>query len=283
MAITASVPTLWSARILEHLDGALVGEQAFGNRNYEGDVMPGAILKLLKIADGTIEDYTGTLSAPTDLTDSNPITLTVDQAKAFNFKVDDVDQEKSVLKLIDEGSKRRARLLQAAADSYIFAMHSQVDSANAYGNSTTPIVIGFGGSDVKPSDGLAELQERLDNANVLRSDRRAALPPWYIRMLRKELGLRETALGDDVVKTGEVLTYDGLRIFMSPNIANTTGTKYKCLVGQPDFTFAQAILKTETYRVEAAFATGVKGLHVYGGILTQPLAMAVGTFNKGTN
>ena len=75
---------------------------------------------------------------------------------------------------------------------------------------------------------------------------------------------------------------DGVQIFLSNNVANTSGAKYKVMMGIPVITYAEAIMKTETYRVESAFATGVKGLHVYGAKLVSPAALALATVSKGT-
>jgi len=70
-------------------------------------------------------------------------------------------------------------------------------------------------------------------------------------------------------------------IYQSNNVANVGGAKFKVMMGLPVITWADAIVKTETYRPEKKFGTGVKGLNVYGAKLTTPKAMAVGTYSKG--
>jgi hypothetical protein len=108
-------------------------------------------------------------------------------------------------------------------------------------------------------------------------------PAWFVRILKRQLGLeRDTAMGDTQVQQGEIATpIDGVRVFQSNNVLHTSGIRYKAIMGIPVITFAQTIIKTETYRVEAAFATGVKGLNVYGAKVTHPTALAVGTYDKG--
>lgn len=285
MAITVSDPTIWSTRLRMYLDKSLVYVNALCNRDYEGEIAPGSTVKILNVAEGTIEDYDGSLTAPADLTDENNATLTINQKKAFNFKVEDTDQEFSVLNLIDQGSKRHAYKLADTADQYIASLHAGISDTtpdNTYGDSTTPIVIGGGGSDVAAYDMFLELSQRLDEANVPRQDRRIVLPPWLYRRIKKELGGKDSGLGDQVQLNGLIGELDGVQIFLSNNVANTSGAKYKVMMGIPVITYAEAIMKTETYRVESAFATGVKGLHVYGAKLVSPAALALATVSKGT-
>lgn len=280
MPITVSNPTLWSARILEHLDKTFVFE-ALINRNYEGEIKDaGSTVRILQIGDVSIDDYGGTLNDPTELTDT-ALDLIIDQKKYFNFVVDDVDERISILKLIDEGSKRAAYAMSDVRDRHIASFHSAVDVANLYGDDANPIVVGLGTGEVSPYNALLELSQRLDEANVATTNRRAILPSWMIRALKVELGYRATGLGDSVTQKGLAGTIDGMAVYQSNNVANVSGEKYKAMAGLPMITFADAIVKTETYRPEKKFATGVKGLHVWGAKLLQPKALALGTFNKG--
>jgi hypothetical protein len=108
MAVTLSSPTMWSARIREYLDKSLVYRDALTNDLYAGEIAEaGDTVKILNIGPVAVADYTGTLPAPQDLTDE-ALTLVVNQKKSFNFKVDDVDDQFSVIRLVDQGSMRAA-------------------------------------------------------------------------------------------------------------------------------------------------------------------------------
>lgn len=281
MPITVSDPTLWSTRILFHLTTSFVYGVAFTNKNYEGEIQDaGSTVRLLQIGDVSIGDYAGILSDPENLTDS-ALDLIIDQKKAFNFKVDDVDARRSVLQLIDEGSKRAAYAISDVRDQHIASFHSSVATGNLVGTDTTPLVVGFGAGEIRPYDALLELTQKLDEANVQTVDRRIVVSPWFIRALKTELGSRSSGLGDKILMNGFAGNIDGVAVYQSNNVPNVSGAKYKVMAGVPMITFADAIVKTETYRVEKAFATGVKGLHVYGAKMTHPDAFALGTFNKG--
>ncbi|GGO24764.1 P22 coat protein - protein 5 domain protein [Deinococcus humi] len=281
MSITVSDPIIWSARILSYLDKTFVYGAAFTNRNYEGEIKDaGSTVRILQIGDVTVGDYTGTLPDAQELTD-NSLDLVVDQRKYFNFVVDDVDARRSVLMLVDEGSKRAAYAMSDVRDRFVASFHSAVNAANAYGTDVTPIVIGFGAGEIKPYDAFLELTQRLDEANVGTVDRRIVLPPWFVRAMKAQFGDRASSLGDNITENGMAGTVDGVKIFQSNNVANVAGAKYKVMAGLPVITFADAIVKTSTYSPEKKFGTGVKGLHVFGAKLLQSKAMAVGTFNKG--
>ncbi|MDY6346055.1 MAG: hypothetical protein SPL36_04725 [Succiniclasticum sp.] len=57
MAISTFIPTLWSARLLAHLDKSLVLGNLV-NRDYEGEIKNfGDRVKINQIADVTVKDY----------------------------------------------------------------------------------------------------------------------------------------------------------------------------------------------------------------------------------
>lgn len=281
MTITVSDPIIWSARILEYLARSFVFGAAFTNRNYEGEIKDaGSTVRILQIGNVTVKDYAGTVDAAETLTDT-ALNLVIDQQKYFNFVVDDVDARRSVLALIDEGSKNAAQAISDVRDRYLASFHSAIDAGNAYGTDAAPITIGFGAGETSPYDAFLELTQRLDEADVPNVDRRIVLPPWMIRGIKREFGEKSSALGDKVAQDGFAGDVDGVKVYQSNNVANVGGAKFKVMVGLPRVTFADAIVKTETLRSQTQFGNLVRGLHVYGGKLTHPKALAVGTFNKG--
>lgn len=281
MSITVSDPTIWSARILGYLTKSFVFGAAFTNRNYEGEIKDaGSTVRILQVGPVTVKDYAGTVDSAETLSDS-AISLTVDQQKYFNFIVDDVDARRSVLQLVDEGSKNAANAISDVRDQYVASFHSAIDAANAYGTDAAPITIGFGAGEISPYTAFLELTQRLDEANVGTTDRRIVLPPWFVRGLKAEFGTRGSSLGDNITQNGMAGQVDGVTVYQSNNVANVGGQKYKVMAGLPVITFADAIVKTETLRSQTAFGNLVRGLHVYGAKLTQTKGMAVGTFNRG--
>lgn len=92
MSVEKFIPQIWSARLLNHLDKRHVYLNLL-NRDYEGEIKNfGDTVKVNQIGDITIKDYTkGTdIEAPEDVSGAQQ-ELKIDQAKYFNFSVDDVD------------------------------------------------------------------------------------------------------------------------------------------------------------------------------------------------
>lgn len=101
MAISTFIPTIWEARLLAHLDKALV----YGNlcnRDYEGDIRNyGDTVKINQIGNVEVKDYTKGTPITVDEIDGTPTELHIDQQKYFAFHVDDVDAAQANVNLVD--------------------------------------------------------------------------------------------------------------------------------------------------------------------------------------
>ncbi|TCS80373.1 phage capsid protein [Tepidibacillus fermentans] len=277
MAITNFIPQIWAARLLENLRKNLV----FGNvvnRDYEGEIRNyGDTVKINNIGPISVFDYVKNtdLPAPETLTDAQR-TLVIDQAKAFNFLIDDIDQAQTNPKLMDSAMQEAAYALADKADQYIASQYTY--AANAIGDDTTPVVP----SATTAYEYLVDAGIKLDEANIPRVNRWAIVPPWFYGLLLKDdRFVKFTASADRVLRTGEVGEAAGFTIYTSNNIANTTGTKYKIMAGhQMAITYADQINKVEAYRPEKRFADALKGLHLYGAKTIRPEALVVITANK---
>ena len=283
-----SEPTIWSARLLANLDKTYVYVAALTNRNYEGEVKAGGTVKAFWVSDVSVSDYTGGWTdADWQLLSDNEVTIQIDQQKKILVKVPDVRQQFSVLNLIEQATQRMAVAIGDAIDQYVASKYVEVSAANQYGDDTTPIVVGLGSGEVRPTTALVRLREILLNARAPMTNPRVVVPPWFATMLELELGARATQLGDQavqqsIVRPGFIGTFEGMQIYVSPNVPNTSGAQYKVLAGDPMITFASAIEKVETVRLQNDFATGVKALYVYGAKLPRGQYMALGTFNPGS-
>ena len=84
-----------------------------------------------------------------------------------------------------------------------------------------------------------------------------------------------------VLKQGQVGEAAGFALLKSNNVPNTAGAKYKIQAShRMARSFANQIVETEAYRPQKRFGDAVKGLHVYGGKLVRPTALAVLTANR---
>lgn len=284
MAISVFIPTIWSARLLEHLDKAHV-YAGLVNRDYEGEIRNyGDTVKIQQIGDITVKDYTkNTDIAAPEAIDGSTQSLKIDQAKYFNFAIDDVDAAQVNPKLMDKAMRRAAYKLNDTTDTFLAGLMAagavNVTGHTELGDDTTPIVP----TAASAYDKLVELKVDLDEKNVPTAGRWVVIPPWFHGMLLKDS--RFVGNGTDynkaILEGGEVGFAAGFRVFLSNNVPNTSKAKYKIISGTDEgCTYAEQILKTEAYRQEKRFSDAIKGLHVYGSKVTQGDCLSVLTANK---
>ncbi len=280
MSLNSFIPEVWSSVLLDNLDTAHVYGNLV-NRDWEGDISKfGDSVHINQVGPVTLFDYTKNtdMTAVETLTDATQ-TLTIDQGKGFNFQIDDIDKAQQNPKIMAKAMSRAAYAVSDASDAFIASLWTGVNAANIVG-------LGTDGSPVVPVKTdiysyFTQASKLLDEANVPSSGRWVVIAPWLLKLLRDSGEfLADTAMGDIVKTTGRIGQVAGFDIYMSNNVPNTTGTKYKIIFGyEGAITYANQITELEAYRPEARFGDAVKGLHVYGGKLVQDYGIAVATMN----
>lgn len=283
MAITRFIPQIWSAQVLRSLETSLVyAQDGIVNRDYEGEIRNhGDTVKVHDIGAITVSDYTrnADIAPPETLTDIERL-LVIDQAKYFNFQVDDVDAAQANPKVMARAMERAAYAMRDVIDQYVAGLYTQVDPANVIGDDTTPVTID---TPAKAYDLLVDLAVMLDEANVPREQRSVIVPPWFHGVLLKDDRFVGTggSGAESTLLNGQVGQAAGFRILLSNNVPNVAGAKWKIQASTPwARSFAMQVTKTEAYRPERRFADAVKGLAVYGAKVMEPKALAVATVDR---
>lgn len=281
MSIKNFIPTLWSARLLAHLDKKHVYLNLL-NRDYEGEIKNyGDTVKINQIGEITVRDYEkgSDIEAPEELT-GEQLMLVIDQAKYFNFAIEDVDNAQTNPKLMDAAMQRAAYAMSDVTDKFaanLLAINVHAD--NKIGNDTTPITV----TKATAYDYLVDLAMKLDDANVSSAGRWVVVPNWFHGLLLKDdrfVG-HGTEKNRDTLENGLVGYAAGFEVHKSNNVPNVANAKYKIIAGTEEAgSYAEQILSTEAYRPEKGFKDAVKGLHVYGGKVVQSKCIAVLTANK---
>ena len=283
MSVANFIPTIWSARLLRHLDKRHVYLNLL-NRDYEGEIKNfGDTVKVNQIGNVTIKDYTKgeDIEAPEDLSGEQQ-ELKIDQAKYFNFAVEDVDNAQTNPKLMDKAMERAAYGMNDVVDAFaanLLAINVHAD--NTIGSDTTPKVP----TKDTAYDFLVDLGVKLTEANVPTVGRWVVVPAWYHGLLLKDERLvgNGTDYNKAILEGGEVGKAAGFTVYVSNNVPNTAKTKYKIIGGTDEAgSYAEQILSTEAYRPEKRFSDAVKGLHVYGAKVFQSKCIAVLTANPAT-
>ncbi|MBQ8849767.1 MAG: P22 coat protein - protein 5 domain protein [Clostridia bacterium] len=263
MAITNFIPTIWSENLLSSLNHHYIGV-ANCNRDYEGEIKNrGSSVKICGVGNITIGDYTKDtdMSTPQDLSDTLA-ELIIDQAKYFNFQVDDIDKTQCSPKLLDAAMRNAANALANTADKYVFSLYGQAAQKFDADLSTDSII-----------DIILKSRELLYTNNVTDpSDIVIELSPAAATKLIKEQA-DVFSYNNDILSTGCIGSVAGCKVFVSNNISIEDGPTqiHHCLMrSKRSIAFAEQLSEIEAYRPEKRFADAVKGLHLYGAKVVYP-------------
>ena len=262
MAITNFISTIWSENLYKQLDKKYVGVMNC-SRDYEGDIKnQGSVVKICGIDCVNISDYTknSDIGGPEMLSDVAR-TLRIDQAKYFNFQIDDVDRAQSNPKLMDEAMKVAAAALANVADAYVYSLYTE-----AYNNITDDNVTAE-----KLIDHIISLKTIMMQKGVLDpNDIVLEVTPEIAAMILKA----KIDIGSDnmeALESGLLGKIAGCKVYVSNNVVVDENNYHQCLFRtKRAVTFAEQISEVEAYRPEKRFADAVKGLHLYGAKIVYP-------------
>ncbi len=275
MSVQNFIPTIWSARLNEGFKRSLVYGNCVNN-DYEGEIQgQGSTVKINSVGSVTIGNYdkVAGINKPEELT-SDQKSLVIDQAKYFNFQVDDIDKAQTNVDLLEAGIKEAAYGLANTADKHIAGFYTEVKAGNIIGDDTTPIIP----TKDNAYDYLVDLGVILDENDVPEDNRFVVVPAWFYGLLVKDPRFTKEM---DVMRTGFVGNIDNMSVYKSNNVPNVTGTKYKIIAGHRSaISFAGQVDSVEAYRPESQFSDAIKGLQVYGCKVIKPEGLAVLTANK---
>lgn len=279
MALTTFIPELWNARLLNALDKAHVFA-GLVNREYEGEIKKqGDTVHINTVGEVTIGTYTKDTdftSGPQALTATDS-TLVINQAKYFNFAVDDIDTAQAAGDVMDKAMQRAAYGLADVADKYLAdQLAAAITSAN--GNQVGTAAVALTKENVY--ENIVKMKTTLDKANVPTTGRWLVIPPEMVALILQDDRFVKTGgtKAEDTLANGWVARAVGFDIYESNNCNSVTATNtttYTITAGDEGAcTYAEQISDTEAYRPEKRFADAVKGLHLYGAKVVDPKRLA---------
>jgi len=280
------LPAVYSKKVLNFFRKASVIE-AITNTDYAGELTAfGDSVKIIKEPTITVYQYErGADVTQTKLTDEE-LSLVVDTANAFKFKVDDIESNMSHVNWREVASSSAAYALKDAFDAgvlatmfsgvsasspnHILGSDSATDLAAGTFDGTGNLDIGFGSSEHDPIDVLAHMARLLDDSNIPEEGRWfVASPDFYetlsasaSKLLSVDYNAGQGSIRNGLVSSGKLR---GFSMYKSNNIADTSNAAGKCIAGHMSSTAtAQTITSTEVLRDPDSFGDIVRGLHVYG-------------------
>ena len=243
------------------------------NRNYEGEVRYGNILKINEIGDITVSDYAASSGVTWQDVDDAQKLLVIDQKKYFAFAVDDVDAVQMNVSIMDGVMQKAAHAVADTIDQYIANLYSQAGVTNATNLGSAATGLNLYSNDM-PSL-ITYMHRYLDEASAPKQGRWCVAPPWMMQLLRYASIVQGTGFLNDPNSaglTGLGLPGMGFIWYESNNVVvDSTASEYAIPFGSPDaLTYAGQLEKIEAVRREDYFADGMRGLYVYGAKAVRP-------------
>jgi hypothetical protein len=276
MSLNTFTPEVWSAGILSALEKSLV----FGgliSRDYEGEIKAfGDRVRINSISDPTISSYTKDtdINTPEALVGADQV-LVVDQAKYFNFAVDDIDKAQNRPGAMIEGTQRAGYKLRDTVDSFLAGFYTAASVVQ--GSDGSPITPNSTAG-TAPYDYLVTAGKLLTKNNVPTMGRWAVITPDAHALMLADTRFvgYATSFSADILQNGKVGRAAGFDIYVSNNVAVTGSSNYAWMMGvNAAWNYAGQITEMEAYRPERRFSDALKGLMVYGAKVTRPDCLGV--------
>ena len=305
-------PQIFSQKVLKFFRRASVAED-ITNTDYTGEIENfGDTVNIIKEPTITVSSYTrGSVVNTQNLADDQ-ITLTVDQANAFAFKIDDIEERHSHVNFEALATSSGAFSLKRKYDANVLQTLSDgagiagADDASLSGGLTTTLsTLGTASApiNVETDDAginLMLLMARvLDDQSVPEENRWFVAPPvFYEKMFQAGNKIAEVQVTGDAtsnLRNGLATpgTLAGFRCYKSTALNSTAGTDQVTMSGLATdgsenlilaghisaAATASHIAKTEVVRSTESFSDVVRGLHVFGRKVLRPEALVRGVID----
>ena len=267
-------PIIYSQKVQKFFRTASVAE-AITNTDYAGEIENfGDTVNIIKEPVVSVSSYTrGAVVNIQEIVDDQ-LQLTVDQANAFAFKVDDIEERHSHINFETVSTSSGAYALKNAYDQNViaamFAGPSSSSPDHVIGSDGSGVHTGFDSTETDPVDIISK-HARLLNLQDVPEENRWFLgsPEFYEQMGQASSKLMSDTTGNAApLRNGKV--YEGkvmnMELYMTNNFAaSSTSNFFKVLSGHMSSTAtANHIAKIEVIRDTDSFSDVVRGLHVFG-------------------
>ena len=289
----AFIPQIWSARFTSELREALQYKNMV-NRNYEGEISSAGDTVKIPTDTTTIAmaDYTENtdMAAPTTATGTTQ-DLVVNQQKSFHFYVDDITALQSKPDVMSSVMSKAAYSAAQVADNFLRdtfetaakagtgAQIEEISTALSAHNETTGASNSIRLYNLIVQS-LLKAHRVMDRKYLPRTGRWVTVSPEVMEVLTSafvnaQLGAAGQKLdqlpeiASMAFKNGMFTSMVGFDVNVVTNQtdqASDSDIEHLCIIGQGNeaVTYAEQIVKIESYRPELRIGDAVKGLYVYG-------------------
>lgn len=300
------IPALWSAKLnVKFYKATVFGEIA--NTNWEGEIKGmGDKITINNIPTLSINSYSAGTSLSYEVPTPSTLTLNIDQGKYFAFQLNDVLAYQSQIKLMDTFSNDAAMQMKIAIDSKVlYNTFSGAAAANkgatagaqsgGYNLGTDAAPITLTASNVLST--ITSLSAVLDEQNIPETDRWLLIDPATRQLLMQSNLAQAQFMGDNqsILRNGRIGSIDRFTVYVSNNLprgdaaktwksgdgteGNATGStevKRRAIIAghKSAISFASQMTKVETVRNPSDFGDYVRGLNVFGYVVSKDTALS---------
>jgi len=298
------IPAIWSGKLQEKFYAASTFADV-ANTDWEGDIKGmGDTVYINTIPTVVINDYQVGMTLNYQVPTSDKLALQINQGKYFGVQVNDVLSYQAKPNLMDMFTADAGEQLKVAIDRDNWAAtFNQGSAANmganagaisgAYDLGTDAAPVHLSGANILQV--ITSLSSALDEQNVPESDRWLVLTPYDRQMLMASPLAQAQFMGDptSIIRNGRIGTIDRFTVYVSnltpqgaagmnwDGTANAALPKRHTIIGghKSALSFASQISKVESLPNPTDFGQLVRGLNVYGRLVSKPEALALAIVN----
>lgn len=281
------VPVVYSQKVLKFFRRVSVVED-ITNTDYTGEIANfGDTVKIIKEPTITIADLKRGQRLETQWIDDDEIVMLVDQAKYFQFAVDDIETKQTHINWESLATESAAYSLKDDFDrrilTHIHDNYNVGDSDFEFGSTGSPLDVGFDAGETSPLAVMNRLARLMDDQNIPTENRWFVAPPVFWEQVQDEnskLISVDYATPGNIIRNGKVTSGEirGFTCYKSNNLPNTATYNVALAGHMSAVATATQLADIEMFRSQEFFGDVVRGKHLYGRKVLRPEALVASHF-----
>lgn len=267
--MNAAMQTIWHKAYERALE-TITSMRNHCDFKYSKDSKNAKEVKILNAVRPTVKTYVPGTPIEKEYISATDKTLKLDQFKYFNIAIDDIHEAQSVPGAMEATAKEGSLALAEEGDKYV----------------ATLVKAGVDGGAIEAIDGGAVTKtnavEKVEDCfAVLYGNNCKVSETYWLEVAPSFFKLFRPALTElltnnvEMAKKGIVGRYGNANVTIENLLAKDESSVYNQLRTEHAVAFVEQINKVEAYRPEDAFEDALKGLYVFGGLVTRPEEIVV--------